>query len=76
MSSTASRCAPSWSSRSIPTSRIRSGSKAELWFDTERVHVFDPATGENLTLNRDRTSGDGEAAGVSGTGPPDETASG
>ena len=59
-----------------PASRIRPGSKAELWFDTERVHVFDPATGENLTLNRDRTSGDGEAAGVSGTGPLDETASG
>ena len=59
-----------------PTSRVRPGSKADLWFDTERVHVFDPATGENLTLNRDRTSGDGEAAGVSGTGPPEETASG
>ena len=59
-----------------PTSRVRPGSKADLWFDTERVHVFDPATGENLTLNRDRTSGDDEAAGVSVTGPPGETASG
>ena len=39
-----------------PTSRVRPGSKADLWFDTERVHVFDPATGENLTRNRDRTS--------------------
>jgi multiple sugar transport system ATP-binding protein len=54
-----------------PTSTVRSGSKAELWFDTERVHVFDPATGENLTRNRDRTS-DEEPAGVSVTGPPDE----
>jgi len=27
-----------------PASTVRSGSKAELWFDTERVHVFDPET--------------------------------
>ena len=59
-----------------PTSRVRPGSKADLWFDTERVHVFDPATGENLTLNRDRTAGDGEAAGVSGTEPPAASGSG
>jgi multiple sugar transport system ATP-binding protein len=59
-----------------PASTIRSGSKAELWFDTERMHVFDPATGENLTLNPDQTSGDDQAAGVPVTGPPDETASG
>jgi hypothetical protein len=39
------------------------------------VHVFDPATGENLTRNRDRTS-DEEPAGVSVTGPPDEMGSG
>jgi len=59
-----------------PASTIRSGSRAELWFDTERMHVFDPATGENLTRNRDRTSGNDEAAGVRVAGPPDETASG
>jgi hypothetical protein len=59
-----------------PASTIRSGSKAELWFDTERMHVFDPATGENLTRNRDRTSGDDQAAGGSVAGPPDETVSG
>jgi multiple sugar transport system ATP-binding protein len=59
-----------------PASTIRSGSKAELWFDTERMHVFDPATGENLTRNRDRTSGDDQAAGVGVPGPPDETVSG
>jgi hypothetical protein len=40
------------------------------------MHVFDPATGENLTLNPDQTSGDDQAAGVPVTGPPDETASG
>jgi multiple sugar transport system ATP-binding protein len=54
-----------------PASPIHSGSQAELWFDVDRVHVFDPATGENLTRNRDRTS-DEEPAGVSVTGPPDE----
>jgi multiple sugar transport system ATP-binding protein len=30
-------------------SRIRPESTAELWFDPARVHVFDPATGGNLT---------------------------
>jgi multiple sugar transport system ATP-binding protein len=59
-----------------PASTIRAGSKAELWFDTERVHVFDPATGENLTGNRDRTSGDGGPAPLSVTGPPDASGSG
>jgi hypothetical protein len=57
-----------------PASTIRSGSKAELWFDTERMHVFDPATGENLTRNRDRPSDD-QAAGVGVAGPPTETGS-
>jgi multiple sugar transport system ATP-binding protein len=33
-----------------PASRIRPEVKAELWFDPERLHVFDPATAENLTL--------------------------
>ncbi|WIM93143.1 sn-glycerol-3-phosphate ABC transporter ATP-binding protein UgpC [Actinoplanes oblitus] len=31
-------------------SRVVSGSAAELWFDPERMHVFDAASGENLTL--------------------------
>ena len=29
--------------------RIRAGSRAELWVDTSRIHVFDPRTGVNLT---------------------------
>jgi multiple sugar transport system ATP-binding protein len=29
--------------------RIREGSRAELWVDTSRLHVFDPRTGVNLT---------------------------
>ena len=30
-------------------SRIKAGEDAELWFDTSRMHLFDPASGENLT---------------------------
>ena len=41
-----------------PASRIRSGTKAELWFDPERMHVFDAATGDNLTRDPDRTFDD------------------
>jgi multiple sugar transport system ATP-binding protein len=33
-----------------PSSRIREGEPAELWFDATRMHLFDPASGENLTL--------------------------
>jgi multiple sugar transport system ATP-binding protein len=32
-----------------PTSRIAHGDEAELWFDAARVHLFDPASGANLT---------------------------
>jgi multiple sugar transport system ATP-binding protein len=37
------------------TSRIREGREAEFWLDARKVHVFDPATGENLT--RDAEAG-------------------
>jgi len=33
-----------------PMSRIRDGDKARLWLDPTRMHLFDPRTGENLTL--------------------------
>jgi multiple sugar transport system ATP-binding protein len=29
--------------------RITEGEDAELWVDTRSLHVFDPATGQNLT---------------------------
>jgi len=32
-----------------PGSRLQEGQPAELWFDPTRMHLFDPATGENLT---------------------------
>ena len=30
-------------------SRITDGTVTDLWFSSEQVHIFDPATGENLT---------------------------
>jgi multiple sugar transport system ATP-binding protein len=32
-------------------SRISKGEEAEIWMDASQMHLFDPATGENLTLN-------------------------
>src|SRR5690349_21634475 len=32
-------------------SRIREGSEAEIWVDASKIHLFDPATGENLTVD-------------------------
>jgi multiple sugar transport system ATP-binding protein len=32
-----------------PLSRVRSGDKATLRLDAERLHLFDPHTGDNLT---------------------------
>ena len=36
-------------------SRMRAGREAEFWLDSRKVHVFDPASGENLT--RDAEAG-------------------
>jgi multiple sugar transport system ATP-binding protein len=33
-----------------PATRISEGQNAEIWVDTRALHVFDPATGQNLTL--------------------------
>jgi multiple sugar transport system ATP-binding protein len=35
-------------------SRIREGEEAEIWVDAAKMHLFDPATGENLTVDRER----------------------
>jgi len=37
------------------TSRIREGREAEFWLDARKIHIFDPATGDNLT--RDAEAG-------------------
>jgi multiple sugar transport system ATP-binding protein len=33
-----------------PATRVKMGSDAELWVDVRSIHVFDPASGANLTL--------------------------
>ncbi|MGH8868536.1 MAG: ABC transporter ATP-binding protein [Actinomycetes bacterium] len=49
-------------------SRIREAAEAEFWFDPRRMHLFDPATGDNLT----RTDTDAAAGpGAAGTRPVD-----
>jgi multiple sugar transport system ATP-binding protein len=32
-------------------SEIKEGDEAEIWVDSSKIHLFDPATGENLTLD-------------------------
>jgi multiple sugar transport system ATP-binding protein len=38
-----------------PLSRVRSGDKATLWLDAERIHLFDPHSGDNLTRATEST---------------------
>jgi multiple sugar transport system ATP-binding protein len=47
--------------------RIREGHDAELWVDTRKMQVFDPASGRNLSLGTDAGSGTsvGGASGAS-----------
>ncbi|HEV7875339.1 MAG TPA: sn-glycerol-3-phosphate ABC transporter ATP-binding protein UgpC [Nocardioides sp.] len=33
-------------------SRVAEGDDAEIWVDSSKMHLFDPATGENLTVDR------------------------
>ncbi|WP_210648990.1 ABC transporter ATP-binding protein [Nocardioides sp. SYSU D00065] len=35
-------------------SRIREGDEATIWVDARKMHLFDPATGENLTVDASR----------------------
>jgi multiple sugar transport system ATP-binding protein len=32
-------------------SRVKEGDEAEIWVDASKIHLFDPATGENLTVD-------------------------
>ena len=32
-------------------SRIREGDEATIWVDARKIHLFDPATGDNLTMD-------------------------
>ncbi|MGD9694438.1 MAG: ABC transporter ATP-binding protein [Thermoleophilia bacterium] len=50
-------------------SRISSGDEAELYVDSSRMHLFEPGTGENLTLRAGNGNGAGGRAGGDGGGP-------
>jgi multiple sugar transport system ATP-binding protein len=41
-----------------PASRITEGPDARLWVDVRKLHVFDPATGRNLSLGHAGAPGD------------------
>jgi len=41
-----------------PLSRVRSGDKATLWLDAERLHLFDPQSGDNLTRSTGNSTPD------------------
>ncbi len=45
--------------------RLTEGQDAELWVDARAIHVFDPASGRNLSV----TAGDGVSRSGSGTPP-------
>ena len=36
------------------TSKVAAGDDAEIWVDTSKMHLFDPSTGENLTVDLDK----------------------
>ncbi|OAN39929.1 ABC transporter ATP-binding protein [Mycolicibacterium iranicum] len=46
-----------------PLSRVRSGDKATLWLDAERLHLFDPQSGDNLTRAAESRGRHAAAAG-------------
>jgi len=35
-----------------PTSEVRQGARARLWMDTNKLHLFDPSDGHNMTARR------------------------
>ena len=49
-----------------PASRITEGEDARLWVDVRKLHVFDPATGRNLSLGA--ADSPGRAAAQAGCG--------
>ena len=34
-------------------SRISEGDEATIWVDARKIHLFDPSTGDNLTIDSD-----------------------
>jgi multiple sugar transport system ATP-binding protein len=54
-----------------PASQIREGEDGRLWVDVRKLHVFDPATGRNLSLGADGAPGAAAPAAAAGAGPAD-----
>jgi multiple sugar transport system ATP-binding protein len=59
-----------------PASRITEGENARLWIDGRKLHVFDPASGRNLTLGAPgaataRAGGPAGAGAAAGLAEPD-----
>ncbi len=52
-----------------PATRITEGQDAELWVDVRSVHVFDPATGKNLTLEDSGSPGARSGSRAGGAAP-------
>ncbi len=65
-----------------PATQITEGQNTELWVDVRAVHVFDPATGRNLTRGVSGVSGAPAtptappAGGAAPAAPPDDSAAG
>jgi multiple sugar transport system ATP-binding protein len=49
-----------------PESRVKEGEEAELWLDPSRMHLFDPASGDNLTHGRGTAPADVSEAPTAG----------
>jgi multiple sugar transport system ATP-binding protein len=48
--------------------RVREGQEAELWVDARAMHVFDPATGRNLSLASDDGGSTGSSVSAAAAG--------
>ena len=62
-----------------PATQITEGQNTELWVDVRAVHVFDPATGRNLTRGVSGASAASAASPAGGAAPaaaPDDSAAG
>jgi multiple sugar transport system ATP-binding protein len=56
-----------------PSSGVRENAETQMWLDVRRIHLFDPDSGENLTLPTEAMAGAGMAGdgsyGASAGGP-------
>jgi multiple sugar transport system ATP-binding protein len=52
-----------------PASQVRQGQEAELWFNSEHIHLFDPETGQTLLGSNGGASGGDAAAGSAAATP-------